>query len=473
MMRTALKRLGFFDAEETALGAAAVTEKYEELLNSGKYRNLISSACPAVNRLIEIYYPKALPFLAPVDTPMVAHAKMIKKRDKDAVVLFVGPCIAKKREARESVLIENVLTFEELEMFFKSEGIDLKKIQAELKNEERGAEGELSARNYPISRGIIKSFKDARSDYEYIAVSGVTNVMQALESVDDLYNVFLELNACDHACINGPCAVKRAGGAVRANIAVRNYAHKGDGELKPDSEGIDLSCNHYALNNANLFVPEREIKAILAKTGKFRPEDELDCGACGYDTCRQKAWAVANGFADVEMCLPYVRERAESMSNEVIMNSPNGIVVIDYDLKIQDINCKGMELWGIDDSCKGNNLVDYFNPTDFILAISENKNLVRKKVKVDKTGKYAEMHIVLLPKHKVMFAIMKDITERVNYDSKLNSVKLETLQTTDDVIKKQMRVAQEIASLLGETTAETKVALLKLKKTLSQDEKED
>ena len=220
-------------------------------------------------------------------------------------------------------------------------------------------------------------------------------------------------------------------------------------------------------------MPEREIKAILAKTGKFRPEDELDCGACGYDPCRQKAWAVANGFADVEMCLPYVRERAESMSNEVIMNSPNGIVVIDYDLKIQDINRKGMELWGIDDSCKGNNLVDYFNPTDFILAISENKNLVRKKVKVDKTGKYAEMHIVLLPKHKVMFAIMKDITERVNYDSKLNSVKLETLQTTDDVIKKQMRVAQEIASLLGETTAETKVALLKLKKTLSQDEKED
>ena len=129
-----------------------------------------------------------------------------------------------------------------------------------------------------------------------------------------------------------------------------------------------------------------------------------NCGACGYDTCRQKAWAVANGFADVEMCLPYVRERAESMSNEVIMNSPNGIVVIDYDLKIQDINRKGMELWGIDDSCKGNNLVDYFNPTDFILAISENKNLVRKKVKVDKTGKYAEMHIVLLPKHKVMFA---------------------------------------------------------------------
>ena len=473
VMRVALKRLGFFDAEETAVGAAAVTEKYEELLKSGRYRNLISSACPAVNRLIEIYRPKALPFLAPVDTPMVAHAKIIKKRDKDAVVLFVGPCIAKKREARESDLIENVLTFEELEMFFKSEGIDLKQIEAELKEDATSCGGGLAARNYPISRGLIKSFKDARGDYEYIAVSGVANVMQALESVDELYNVFLELNACDHACINGPCAVKRAGGVVRANIAVRNYAHKGDGEIKPDTEGIDLSSNHYALNNANLFVPEREIKAILAKTGKFRPEDELDCGACGYDTCRQKAWAVANGFADVEMCLPYVRERAESMSNEVIMNSPNGIVVIDYDLKIQDINRKGMELWGIDDSCKGNNLVDYFNPTDFILAISENRNLVRKKVKVDKTGKYAEMHIVLLPKHKVMFAIMKDITERVSYDSKLNSVKLETLQTTDDVIKKQMRVAQEIASLLGETTAETKVALLKLKKTLSQDDKED
>ena len=80
IFKIALVKLGFSDAEETAVGAKAVTEEYKKMLLSGKYKNLVTSSCPAVNRMIQLYYPDALPFLAPCDTPMRAHAKIIKKR---------------------------------------------------------------------------------------------------------------------------------------------------------------------------------------------------------------------------------------------------------------------------------------------------------------------------------------------------------------------------------------------------------
>ncbi|MEG1555393.1 MAG: PAS domain S-box protein, partial [Bacteroidales bacterium] len=193
---------------------------------------------------------------------------------------------------------------------------------------------------------------------------------------------------------------------------------------------------------------------------------------CGYATCREKAWAVLNGYADIEICLPYMRERAESMSYEIIQNSPEGIVVLDQDMNIMDINSKAKEILGIiENNLKGRPAIDFFNPTDFMIALNEKKNLERKKMHIPATNSYIDLSINLLKGHSVLFGIMKDVTKKVNYNDKLSNVKLETLVTTDEVIKKQMRVAQEIASLLGETTAETKVALLKLKKTLQAEEK--
>jgi len=214
---------------------------------------------------------------------------------------------------------------------------------------------------------------------------------------------------------------------------------------------------------------EREIAEILARTGKTKKSDELNCGACGYNSCREKAWAVANGYAEIEMCLPYMREKAESMSYEIIQNSPNGIVLLDNDMNITEINLKAKEIFGIaEKDVKGRAAFDFMNPTEFVLALEEGKDVHNKKIKIEKTGKTIELSVILLAKQKVLFGVMKDITEEADYDEKLNAVKLETLTTTDEVIKKQMRVAQEIASLLGETTAETKVALLKLKKTLQE-----
>ena len=470
VMKEALFALGFAEVEETAVGAKAVTEEYARLLDTGEFKNFITSACPAVNRMISIYYPDALKYLAPVSSPMVAHARMLKKRDPDAAIVFIGPCIAKKREAAESGIIDGVLTFEELNTVFAQKNIDLCKIEAK-----RHAEGTgLKARYYPIPRGIIKSFDSLPAGYEYVAVDGVERCAEVLGEIDTLSGLFLELNCCEYACVGGPCRLHVKGGNIKSNENVRKYAAKDMGAAPAVTEQVDLTEKHPRIILDDFVPSEKDIRAILAKTGKNSPEDELNCGACGYSTCREKAIAVLNGYADIEMCLPYMRSRAESMSYEIIQNTPNGIVLMGDDFKILDINTRAMKLLGITEhDVRGMLAFDCFDCEEFINAVTRGRNVSKKKVFVNRTKKYIELSIILLQEHKVLFGVMKDITESVEYDEKLNAVKLETLATTDEVIKKQMRVAQEIASLLGETTAETKVALNKLKQTLaprSEDE---
>lgn len=470
VMKEALGMLGFSVVEETAVGAKAVTEEYARLLSAGGFKNFITSACPAVNRMIQLYYPKALKYLAPVPSPMVAHARMLKKRYPDAAIVFIGPCIAKKREAHESGIIDGVLTFEDLNALFAQKNIDLCKIQAKQAEEE----GSLKARYYPIPRGIIKSFDALPAGYEYVAVDGVHRCCEVLEEIDSLTGLFLEMNCCEYACVGGPCRLATPGGAIKSNEDVRKYAARAAEAPAVVTEKVDLTERHPRIILDDFVPSEKDIRAVLAKTGKNSPEDELNCGACGYSTCRDKAIAVLNGYADIEMCLPYMRSRAESMSYEIIQNTPNGIVLMDNDFKILDINTRAMRLLGVTEhDVRGMLAFDCFDCEEFIAAVAKGKNVSKKRVFVNRTKKYIELSIVLLQEHKVLFGVMKDITDSVEYDEKLNAVKLKTLATTDEVIKKQMRVAQEIASLLGETTAETKVALTKLKQTLAPRTEEE
>ena len=472
VMKLALGRLGFADAEETSVGAREVTAQYRKLLEGGTYKNFITSCCPAVNTMIELYYPKALAYLAPVDTPMVAHAKMLRKKHADAKIVFIGPCIAKKREAHESGVVDGVLTFEDLAAMFADKGIVLE----EIAHLPARAEGSVNrAKYYPISRGIIKSFENYVDGYEFVAVDGAKKCKEVLENIESLSGMFIEMNSCDSACVNGPCSLALKAGALKANADIRKYVNKdlqehASCEQSPVTD-IDFTCVRERKRTEDFIPTDRQLNEILAKTGKTKPEDMLNCGACGYDTCLEKAWAVANGYANIDMCVPFMRERAESMSYEIIQTSPNGIVLLDTELNILEINNKAKELLGIRDyDVKGKGIFHYFNPTDFVLAVHDHQNIYNKKVFLEKTGSYVELTIIVLKDGKGTYAVMKDITQETKSEEQLDKVKMETLATTDEVIKKQMRVAQEIASLLGETTAETKVALLKLKKTLQGDD---
>lgn len=472
VMKLALAKLGFFDAEETAVGAQAVTQEYANLLKSGQFKNFITSACPAVCRMIQEYYPRALKYLAPVDSPMVAHAKILKKQHPEAKIVFIGPCIAKKREAEECHLIDNVLTFEDVIQLFEEKGVQLDEITNIVLQKRNGMPN--LAKEYPIPQGIIHSFPELPEGYDYIAIDGPMKCVKALQNIEHMDHVVLEMNLCEDACVNGPCSLEKDGGSVKAMSDIRKYVTAEKRQFTatqtPVQVDVPLATAHARIRSYSMPASEREIEAILHKTGKFKPEDELDCGSCGYATCREKAWAVYNGYADIDICLPYMRQRAESFSVEVIQNSPEGIVVLDSDMNILEINHRGRELLGIEDPyAKGHPAIDYFNPIDFCNAYAQKTNIELKKEFVSNTGKYVDVSINYLANQNLIFGILKDVTETVDYEKRIMKVKMETLTTTDDVIKKQMRVAQEIASLLGETTAETKVALLKLKKTLTEE----
>ena len=470
-MRNALKQAGFYDAEETARGARAVADEYERLLAEGRYKNFITSCCPSVNRAISLYYQDALKYLAPVESPAVVHARILKEENPGCSIVFIGPCIAKKKECRESGLFDGVLTFEELAELFEELDIqpeDTKEAENQYWNR---------ARVFPVSTGVIKTLKNPSADYEYIAVDGASRCREVLEEIDRLEGIFVELNTCQGACVNGPCTLNREDSSIISNARVRKYtAENSWGELLPEKdENVSLFCEHSRINTNDRQPSEEEIRKILEETDKYGPEDELDCGACGYSSCREKAWAVANGYADVEMCLPYMRERAENLSGEIIENSPNGIVVIDSNFRVVDINDKASQLLGIEQFReKADSIIDLTgNDPDIIEALAEKRNLKLEELLIPATDSYVEFSLNHMKDHNMIFATMKDITEEVHYNEKLDKLTDETIAAADAVIKKQMRTAQEIASLLGETTAESKIALMKLKEILLIDEEDE
>ena len=469
-LHIALAKLGFAIAEETAIGAQAVTEEYKRVLAGGEMRNFITSACPAACRLIQMYYPMALPYLAPVDSPMVAHAKMLRKNSPDLKIVFIGPCIAKKREADEHG-IDAVITFEELQQLFEENGIDIANINhLAVTQDNLGAN---RAKGYPATAGIIRSFDVLPEGYRYMSVDGVDRLAEVLENIEDMDHVFIEMNVCPGGCINGPCSIVRGGGVVKAESDINAYVDREMATRRhtpaPDA-GVSLSYAHPRLRAKSRPATEAEIEDVLHRTGKFTKEDELDCGACGYRTCREKAWAVVNGYADIDICLPYMRKRAESLAIDIVRHSPEGVIIVDPDMNIFDINASAMAMLGLQgtpENVKGRPVAESFQPIDFYNAYSRKMRVENPCIHIPATGRYLSLTVSLLGDQNLLFGLMKDISDSVNYDKKLEKVRMDTISTTDELIMKQMRVAQEIASLLGETTAETKVALLKLKKSLS------
>ena len=478
-LRQALKAVGFAEAEETARGAEWVTHEYARILKSGTMKNFITTACPSACRLVQEYFPQALPYLAPVASPMVAHARLLHAEHPDAEVVFIGPCLAKRREAAECGEIAAVLTFDELA------SLGLTYSQTDAPNEVEASPNAASdhapdavckAKGYPVTDGIIKSFPQLPAGYHYMSVDGPKRAMEVLENIDNYEGVFIEINICPGGCINGPFSHLPKGGTTMAKLQMQQYQSLGIHSyptIGPDEEApVDFSYEFPRVLNRSRKATDKEIEEVLRRTGKVAPEDELNCGACGYRSCRGKAWAVLNGYADIEMCLPYMRKKAEAMAYDIVHNSPEGILLVDGELNVVDANITAMEMLDIPGSSqdfKPRPLKDFMPPLDFYLAYSQQKNMEVHKQFIVSTKRYVDITICYMKDQNLLFGQMKDVTEEVNYEKRLDRMRDETIETTDEVIMKQMRVAQEIASLLGETTAETKVALLNLKKILRQE----
>lgn len=465
-MRTALKSLGFADVEETAIGATIVKREYERILREEERDVLISSCCHSVNLLIQKYFPSVLPYLADVMSPMQAHALDIKKRIKNARVVFVGPCVAKKDEAAYyEGLVDAVLTFEELTKWLAAEGIKLeKKLEANV---------ESRARLFPTTGGVLSTMTSKPDGYTYIALDGVDNCIAALRDIEAgrIHDCFIEMSACSGSCVGGPVMEKyHKSSSVADTIAVTNYAGKRDFDVS-ETEPHELKKNLTYIEHKLAVPSEMEIMSILRQMGKFKPSQELNCGSCGYNTCREKAIAIAQGKAEISMCLPYLKDKAESFSDTIVKNTPNGLIVLNEKLEVQQINEAARKIMNIraESDVLGEGIVRILDPVMFMNVLNTGRDVRDERIYLAEYGRYVEQSVVYDRDSRMLVCIMRDITDEEAQRERKENISKQTIEVADKVVEKQMRIVQEIASLLGETAAETKIALSKLKESISDE----
>ena len=464
-MEKALKQLGFAGVEETALGASIIKTEYEKMLADGAHDILISSCCHSINLLIQKYYPTLLPCLADIMSPMQAHCTDIKKRNPEAKTVFIGPCVSKKDEAQYyEGMVEAVLTFEELTEWLKAEHIEMEP--------NMDANEQSRARFFPTTGGILKTMAQNISGYTYLAIDGVENCMAALQEISSgkLHKCFIEMSACVGSCVGGPVMEKYHRSPVADYQSVVNYAGKRDFAIaQPDS--LELKKHFEPIERRNGMPSESEIKEILKKMGKNRPEDELNCGSCGYNTCREKAIAIYHGKAEISMCLPYLKDKAESFSDCIVSNTPNALIVVNDALEVQQINpaaCKILNIRYASDIL-GDQVVRILDPKPFLDVLETQKSIRDRRTYLAEYNRYVEETIIYDKTYHMLLCIMRDVTEEENEREKRETQRNQTIETADRVVDKQMRIVQEIASLLGETAAETKIALTKLKESISDE----
>jgi PAS domain S-box-containing protein len=367
--------------------------------------------------------------------------------------------------------IDAVLTFEELDQWLLEKSVDLKQLIPADFDHVPSMEG----RQYPISGGVVRSISkdDNVQGYELLKVDGISKCLEVFQALEtgQLKNVCVEVSICEGSCLGGPGMPKGKKNYYKCYNRIKEYAQtiktstSGYSEKDIDLDSISFSRDFCDKTIKVSSATEADLTKVLSGMGKHTPADELNCGACGYNSCREKAKAVLDGMAEMYMCLPYMRSKAESLTNVIFDQSPNIIMLIDEDLKVKEFNPTAESLFNISaQEAKDKPIGLLMDDSDFASVIETKQNVYKQKVKLSQYGLVFMMNLVYLEKQNHILAIMTDITLDERNQEELARVKLNTLEAAQEVINKQMRVAQEIAGLLGETTAETKVILTKLKK---------
>lgn len=467
--REALLKLKFAEVFETAEGAYLVKTEYEKLLAENPEKTYISSCCTSLNELIKKYYPKALKYLAPIITPMEAHSKLLKERYKDAVIVFVSPCISKKIERYDKDShVDYIISFEELSEMLKDNSI-------EISNSGEGGSKYLS-RKFPTHGGIIASMRPD-NEHEYISLSGYKDCVQA---IDDICNgkvskCFVEMSFCEGSCVGGPSFQRNNISLLSSNIEINKNLR--DLDYSEDFNIISKQSLQKAYTDKETIIHKRpselQITAILHKMGKYTEADELNCGMCGYFSCREKAEAVFAGKAEISMCLPYMKERAESFSNQILNITPNAILTVDMDLKVQQINKAASDIFHLEPKDIINQPVSrILDEFDFVNIITTDTLKTEKFTFLAEYNAYLNQVFMYDKSNSIIVCIMKNITEERQKRNQLIQKKIQAAAMADDIADKQLRIVHEIASLLGETAAETKIAIQDLKNTIMLEDKE-
>ncbi|MGV8905857.1 MAG: [Fe-Fe] hydrogenase large subunit C-terminal domain-containing protein [Acetobacterium sp.] len=465
----ALRKLGFTIIEETSIGSEAVAKANAVDYYSDRHF-VIDSTCASIKDLIEIYYPQYLSALSNEVSPMIAHGKILKEKYPDAKIIYVGPCFSKKTEVREKEVrgvIDGVLTFDEISDWLKEAEIVLNEMDVE----EFDAIGTSTGRDYPLMGGLANSsVANLDGSRKILRINGIKDSMLFLDEVCQLDKKYwIEMSACEEGCINGPGNTHSLLSKYEKIEVVQTYIDINNQKKSVGtSPVIDCSRKFWARPVHHLGeVPEKDIEKILFQMSKFNKKDELNCGVCGYDSCRDKARAVYWNMAEIEMCLPLISSKNEAISNLIITTTPNAIAVLDKKYRIIEFNEAAERLFNVKrEDVFHYNFMDVFDYNPF-KKLNPNKEYVYTgKGFFERENRIFMEILTYIPDQELYMGIFIDISEQEKQEAVFLKIQEETLIMAQRVIDKQMRVAHEIAGLLGETTAETKVTLTKLKKVI-------
>ena len=471
LLEEKLQKMGFWKVFDAAQGAAMMKQEYTRILEAQyQQKMMISSNCPVVVRLIEKKYPHLTEYLAPVCSAMQMHAQYLRKQYPDAVLVYVSPCISVMSELKErQAQMDYVITFRELSNWMD----DMPQQQEQGKLPEEVYLSRMTA----VSGGLIQAMQPVEGQ-KYLSVDGMDLCREILKELQtgEYQDYFIEMNACANGCIGGPYSQKREKKLLDALIAIRQISMP---EGRPDyqkdyhMEMPDITTRRFIPEESypEKAITREQVTHVLQEMGKYTREDELNCGACGYDTCRAKAVAVIQGKAEVSMCIPYMREKQEDYANIIINAMPGLLVTVDYQLNIVQLNKAAKDLFDISRKkhLLGKQLNEIMDDYAMVNMIAFDREIEQDCVYLEEQRRYIERVITNDRKNKLILCIMKDVTKEKERQKKQRRAQADAVQMADKLAEEQLKIVHEIASLLGETAADTKVAIEELKQTIQQD----
>lgn len=472
----ALLMLGFEEIRETAEGAIYVTNEYERLMREGKMDYIITSACPVINQLVENYYPDMIPYMAPVVTPAVAHGKMLREEFGDSVkIVSISPCLAESKDqlkdAKNQGIFDAVITFEELDAWFEEKNISVEACEQWRHNRVNP----MINGAYATSGGINMALRAKGGEtygYQTMYVEGIAACREVFHSIrhKEIGRCFIEMSSCVRGCINGPVTGRSKRNRFKAHLTLMDRIMKNFPDAEMLSNHVDLTRVFEKRRAVALMPTEEQIRAILAKIGKDTVEKELNCGACGFKTCREKAIAVYQGKSRIEMCMPYMYQNARSFSDVILSVTPSLILTVDAQMRILEFNnAAEVKLEITREQALKMKLNDILDTKHFKEVFEQQRSRINVRVDYPDYGMKTRQNLIYVREQNIVIAIIRDITEEEAQLEKRYKLKMAAVESAQKVINKQMMVAHEIAGLLGETTAETKVTLTKLRDSLLED----
>ncbi len=480
----AIHKLGFAGVSETALGADLISaELAEEISKAAQDPNgqklFLSSACPAVVEFIKLYMPEYAPYITDIASPLLAHARYLRKTyGSDIGIVFIGPCIAKKRESDLWNEIDVAITFREFRKMLKEAGIELNRFSKSADAAfipRRAAKGAL----FPVDGGMITTMEQYNplENVRTMVVSGITEIRDALHGLDIKSlsaPLFMELLSCPGGCVNGPGTAGTAAGAIR-RVELFSYADSAESRLDDATraESPELAGTLPVRPVQTTAHTEEEIRSALRSVGKYMAADELNCASCGYDTCRQFAAAMLDNRAEKTMCVSYMRKLAQKKANGLIQAIPSGVVIVDKNLNLVECNLNFARLMGKDvvemfeakPGLEGADLTKITSASRFfadVLAMN-GPDVIEREIRDGK--KIFHITVFEIEKEEIAAGVVEDITAP-------QIQRRRTVSQARKVIDKNLAVVQKIAFLLGENAAETESMLNSIIDSYSDDEED-